>query len=214
MDANLCRVLTEALGPGAVVDGGSIATPATADGVAAALRIAQENRLPIRITSGAGDAVTAPEGGSVLSLARLTAVSVDAANGVARAEAGASLAILAGALADAGMAVTGLSTAPGSNHVGGLIARGGVPRRSLTGIEAVLPGGDLIQLGGSVLKDVVGYDIASVLLGSRGSLAAIIAVHLRLIPAGAAVEVAAPAGPRDVGELTCVFDPQGILVGT
>jgi FAD/FMN-containing dehydrogenase len=111
------------------------------------------------------------------------------------------------------MAVAGLSADPGSDHVGALIARGGVPRRSLTGIEAALPGGDLVQLGGAVLKDVVGYDIASVLLGSRGRLAAIVAVHLRLIPAAAAVEVAEPAGARDVGELTGVFDPEGILVG-
>jgi glycolate oxidase len=149
----------------------------------------------------------------VLSLARLAAVRVDASNGVARAEAGATLALLTAALSDAGMAVSGLGADPGSDHVGALIARGGVPRRSLTGIEAALPGGDLIQLGGSVLKDVVGYDIASVLLGSRGRLAAIVAVHLRLIPAGAVVEVAEPAGARDVGEMTGVFDPEGILVG-
>jgi FAD/FMN-containing dehydrogenase len=146
-------------------------------------------------------------------MGRLSTVQVDASNGVVRAEAGVTLTALTAALADAGMAVPGLSTDPGSDHVGALIARGGVPRRSLTGIEAALPGGDLVQLGGAVLKDVVGYDIASVLLGSRGSLAAIIAVHLRLIPAAAAVEVAEPAGARDVGELTGVFDPEGTLVG-
>jgi glycolate oxidase len=212
VDASLRRALSEALGPGSVLEGGSILAPETADGVAAALRIAQESRLPIRVTSGAGKGVTIPAGGAVLSLARLAAVSVDASNGVARAEAGATLTALAAALAKAGMAVPGLSADPGSDHVGALIARGGLPRRSLTGIEAALPGGDLIRLGGAVLKDVVGYDITSLLLGSGGRLGAIIAVHLRLIPTGAAVEVAEPAGPRDVGELTGVFDPEGILV--
>jgi glycolate oxidase len=213
MDATLHRALTEALGPASVLDGGSILAPATADGVAAALRIAQGNRLPIRVTSGAGDAVAVPAGGAVLGLARLAGLSLDASNGVARAEAGVTLTALAAALVDAGMAVPGLGTDTGSEHVGGLIARGGVPRRSLTGIAAVLPGGDLIQFGGAVLKDVVGYDIASVLLGSRGRLAAIVAVHLRLVPATAAVQVAEPAGARDVGDLTGVFDPEGILVG-
>jgi FAD/FMN-containing dehydrogenase len=206
-------VLSNTLGPDAVLQGGSILAPATANGVASALRIAQENRLPVHVTSGAADAATAPTAGAVLSLARLVALSVDASNGVVRAEAGVTLTALAAALADAGMAVPGLSAAPGSDHVGALIARGGVPRRSLTGIEAALPGGDLLQLGGAVLKDVVGYDIASLLLGSRGRLAAIVAVHLRLIPAQAVVEVAEPAGARDVGELTVVFDPEGILVG-
>jgi FAD/FMN-containing dehydrogenase len=119
-------------------------------------------------------------------MGRLSAVQVDASNGVVRAEAGVTTRALAAALADAGMAVAGLVSDPGSDHVGALIARGGVPRRSLTGIEAALPGGDLVQLGGAVL---------------------------RLIPAAAAVEVAEPAGARDVGELTGVFDPQGILVG-
>jgi FAD/FMN-containing dehydrogenase len=201
------------VGPDAVLQDGSILAPATADGVSDVLRIAEDRRLSVRLTSGAGEAVTVPEGGAVVSLARMAALSVDASNGVVRAEAGVTLTALAATLADAGLAVPGLASAPEADHVGGLIARGLVPRRSLTGIEAVLPGGDLIQFGGAVLKDVVGYDIASLLLGSRGRLAAIIAVHLRLIPAAAAVEVAEPAGARDVGELTGVFDPEGILVG-
>ena len=213
MDATLRRALVEAVGPDSFLHDGSILAPATADGVSDVLRIAEEHQLHVRLTSGAGDAVTAPEGGAVLSLARLVTLGVDVTNGVARAEAGVTLTALVAALAHAGMAVPGLGPAPGSDHLGGLIARGGVPRRSLTGIEAVLPGGDLIRLGGAVLKDVVGYDIASLLLGSVGRLGAIVAVHLRLVPAAAAVEVAAPAGARDVGELTGVFDPERILVG-
>lgn len=213
MDASLHRLLVDALGEETVLDGGSVLAPSSPDGVAAALRIAQERRLRLRLTSGPAEGADPLRDGALLSMGRLSTVQVDASNGVVRAEAGVTLTALTAALADAGMAVPGLSTDPGSDHVGALIARGGVPRRSLTGIEAALPGGDLVQLGGAVLKDVVGYDIASVLLGSRGRLAAIIAVHLRLIPAAAAVEVAEPAGARDVGELTGAFDPEGTLVG-
>jgi len=213
VDASLHRLLVDALGEETVLDGGSVLAPSSPDGVAAALRIAQERRLRLRLTSGPAEGADPLRDGALLSMGRLSTVQVDASNGVVRAEAGVTLTALTAALADAGMAVPGLSTDPGSDHVGALIARGGVPRRSLTGIEAALPGGDLVQLGGAVLKDVVGYDIASVLLGSRGRLAAIIAVHLRLIPAAAAVEVAQPAGARDVGELTGVFDPEGTLVG-
>ena len=214
MDASLHRLLVDALGEETVLDGGSVLAPSSPDGVAAVLRIAQERRLRLRLTSGpAAEGADPLRDGALLSMGRLSTVQVDASNGVVRAEAGVTLTALTAALADAGMAVPGLSTDPGSDHVGALIARGGVPRRSLTGIEAALPGGDLVQLGGAVLKDVVGYDIASVLLGSRGSLAAIIAVHLRLIPAAAAVEVAEPAGARAVGELTGAFDPEGTLVG-
>jgi FAD/FMN-containing dehydrogenase len=213
VDASLHRLLVDALGEETVLDRGSVLAPSSPDGVAAALRIAQERRLRLRLTSGPAEGADPLRDGALLSMGRLSAVQVVASNGVVRAEAGVTIRALAAALADAGMAVAGLSTDPGSDHVGALIARGGVPRRNLTGIEAALPGGDLVQLGGAVLKDVVGYDIASVLLGSRGRLAAIVAVHLRLIPAAAAVEVAEPAGARDVGELTGVFDPEGILVG-
>jgi FAD/FMN-containing dehydrogenase len=67
------------------------------------------------------------------------------------------------------------------------------------------------MVGAPVLKDVVGYDVTALLLGSRGRLAAIVAVHLRLAPAGAAVEVAEAAGARAVDELAGAFDPDGIL---
>ena len=213
MDASLHRLLVDALGEETVLDGGSVLAPSSPDGVAAVLRIAQERRLRLRLTSGPAEGADPLRDGALLSMGRLSTVQVDASNGVVRAEAGVTLTALTAALADAGMAVPGLSTDPGSDHVGALIARGGVPRRSLTGIEAALPGGDLVHLGGAVLKDVVGYDIASVLLGSRGRLAAIIAVHLRLIPAAAAGEGAEPAGARDGGELTGAFDPEGTLVG-
>lgn len=194
-------------------EGGVVLVPASADGVAAALRLAQDHRLPLRLTSGPPDGSQAPEGGALLSVVRLSAVSVDVRRGIARAEAGATLAGLGAALDAAGVAIPGLAPEPGSEHVGALVARGGLPRRSLTGVEAVLPGGDPVMLGAAVLKDVVGYDVISLLLGSGGRLAVVVAAHLRLVPAGAVVEVAVPAGAREVGEVAGVFDPEGILRG-
>src|SRR5947208_835821 len=61
-----------------------------------------------------------------------------------------------------------------ASHIGALVARGEVPRRALCGIEAVLSNGDRVSAGGAVLKDVVGYDLATVLLGSMGRLAIIV----------------------------------------
>jgi FAD/FMN-containing dehydrogenase len=51
------------------------------------------------------------------------------------------------------------------------------------GLEAVVPPGDLIQLGGPVRKDVAGYDLTSLLIGSEGTLGVITAAWLRLTPA-------------------------------
>ncbi len=107
----------------------------------------------------------------------------------------------------------GLPAQPRSVHAGSLVARGEVPRRSLTGVDAVLPQGELVRLGTAVLKDVVGYDLTSALLGSEGRLAVITAVHLRLAPTGARLPTPDATGPRSVAELAAVFDPEGILAG-
>jgi glycolate oxidase subunit GlcD len=59
----------------------------------------------------------------------------------------------------------------------------GVTGAWVTGLEAVLPPGEVVHLGGALRKDVAGYDLKSLLIGSEGTLAVITAVHLRLIPA-------------------------------
>ena len=53
----------------------------------------------------------------------------------------------------------------------------------MTGLEAVLAPGELAQLGGWLRKDVAGYDLKSLLIGSEGTLGVITAVRLRLLPA-------------------------------
>lgn len=53
----------------------------------------------------------------------------------------------------------------------------------VTGIEAVLAPGELVAVGGPFRKDVAGYDISSLLVGSEGTLGIVTATWLRLIPA-------------------------------
>jgi glycolate oxidase subunit GlcD len=53
----------------------------------------------------------------------------------------------------------------------------------VTGLEAVLAPGELIALGGVARRDVAGYDLKSLLIGSEGTLGVITAVRLRLLPA-------------------------------
>jgi FAD/FMN-containing dehydrogenase len=59
----------------------------------------------------------------------------------------------------------------------------GVTGAWVTGIEAVVPPGELVRVGGPVRKDVAGYDLKSLLIGSEGTLGIITAAWLRLIPA-------------------------------
>ena len=57
----------------------------------------------------------------------------------------------------------------------------------MTGVEAVVPPGELLSVGGALRKDVAGYDLASLLVGSEGTLGIVTAVWLSLAPAPEAV---------------------------
>jgi glycolate oxidase subunit GlcD len=59
----------------------------------------------------------------------------------------------------------------------------GVTGAWVMGLRAVLPQGEVIEVGGPLRKDVAGYDLRSLLIGSEGTLGVITAAWLRLIPA-------------------------------
>lgn len=59
----------------------------------------------------------------------------------------------------------------------------GVTGAWVAGLEVVLAPGELVRVGGWAGKDVAGYDIKSLLVGSEGTLGVITAVRLRLLPA-------------------------------
>ncbi|HUI08891.1 MAG TPA: FAD-linked oxidase C-terminal domain-containing protein, partial [Bacteroidota bacterium] len=58
----------------------------------------------------------------------------------------------------------------------------GVTKDYVLALEAVLPTGAIIRAGGGVLKNVTGYNLAQLLIGSEGTLAVITKILLRLIP--------------------------------
>ena len=59
----------------------------------------------------------------------------------------------------------------------------GVTGHWVTGIEAVIPPGEVVTFGGPIRKDVAGYDLKSLLVGSEGTLGLVTAAWLRLVPA-------------------------------
>jgi glycolate oxidase len=58
----------------------------------------------------------------------------------------------------------------------------GVTKDFVTGIEAVLPNGDIVRHGGKLLKNVTGYNLTQLIIGSEGTLAVITKIFFRLIP--------------------------------
>jgi len=215
MDAELQRVLTDAVGKGAVRAASDAVVASNGDAVATIVRICCDTGTPFSVLSGTGSkAGSAATGVLTLDLSKLESVEVHEGALTLHAQAGATVASLRSAADNARLAVIGLPEKTGAERVGGMLARGEVPRRSLCGIEAVLPTGEVVRTGGGVLKDVVGYDLAALLLGSMGRLAVVVAATFRLEPARAHTPV--PPAPGITADLAGsviagAFDPQGLL---
>ncbi len=227
MDADLRARLTDITGSSAVDD--DSVSPDTVEQVeqvcaalaAAGTRIAVSS-APGRAAAGSRTKAAAGNGAAgalaeavTVSVSRLDAVEVEADRLVARAGAGASLGLLRAAVDRAGLTLAAaVDDMPADTRVGKLVGRGLLSRRALTGIEAVLPNGGRVGAGGAVLKDVAGYDLAALLLGSEGRLALVTAAYFRLQPRGLPREATQAAGvPRAVlgDALERAFDPERLL---
>jgi len=163
------------------------------------LKVANRLRLPV-VTRGSG---TGLSGGSipvpdcmVLCLAKMDRVlEVDRANLTLTAEAGATTQAIAEAASAASLFYP---PDPGSmkiSTIGGNVAensgglRGlkyGVTRNYVMGLEVVLANGEVVWTGNKCVKDVAGYSLRDLFIGSEGTLGVITKVLLKLIPNPAA----------------------------
>ena len=73
-----------------------------------------------------------------------------------------------------------------TNDSGPLRYRHGTPRDLVIGITLAMTDGRLIKSGGTVVKNVAGYDLGKLISGSHGTLAAIVDVTFKLLPIPAA----------------------------
>jgi glycolate oxidase len=208
----LQKRFVEVVGPGGVA--GDVVSPVDVAALVRVTSLCNQHGVPITVTSGAPATPggTPERGGIILSVNKLAGIEVAAPGLTVRAEAGATVARVRSAVAKAKLVVVGLGAETGSAHVGTLVGRGEIPRRSLAGVEAILSTGDAVKAGGAALKDVVGYDLIAALLGSAGRLAVIAAVTFRLEPAAARTATSKPPGTRTWQPgLAGAFDPKGLL---
>ena len=167
--------------------------PANSKEVSNILKLANRERIPVFPRGGGtglcGGAIPT-ENGVILSLERLKGIEIDKDNLMAIAEAGVTLKELVEQVESAGLF---FPPHPGdeSAQVGGLVAcnaggsravKYGVMRAYVKGIDVVLPTGELLSLGGELLKNNTGYDLMHLIIGSEGTLAVITRVILRLFP--------------------------------
>ncbi len=168
--------------------------PRTVDEVAALIRICAEERVAVTPQGGNTGLVAGqiPQGEVLLSLERMRAVrEVDAGGDVMVVEAGATLAAVHQAAAQAGRRFPLNLASEGSATVGGLIStnaggtavlRYGAMREQVLGIEAVLPTGEVLRDLKRLRKDNTGYDLRGLLIGAEGTLGVVTAAALKLSP--------------------------------
>jgi glycolate oxidase FAD binding subunit len=142
----------------------------------------------------------------LISTARLATLGpVDAADLVATVQAGVRWSALRRGLADHGMWLA--QDVPGGDRsVGSVLATGtagplraafGGPRDQVLGLTLVTGDGRVVRVGGRVVKNVAGYDVAKLALGSFGAFGLITSVHLRLRAVPRADLTLAMPGMRD-----------------
>lgn len=172
----------------------AVVRPASTADVQVTLRLASRFGVPV-VTRGAGTGLSggsaAIEGCITLSMERMRSISVDPGSMVATVQPG-----LLNAEVKAEAARFGLWYPPdpssfeicsiGGNlatNAGGLCCvKYGVTTDYVLGLEVVLADGRVVRLGGRTVKDVAGYDLKRLFVGSEGTLGVITEAVLRLRP--------------------------------
>ena len=181
--------------PGYEVLPTAVVQPGSTEEVSAVLALAYENDVAI-VPRGSGTGLSGgavpAEGSAVVQLSRMDRIlEIDPVNLTALVEPGVITADLAAAVAEHGLfyppdpASMKISTMGGNvaENSGGLRCfKYGVTEDYVLGLEVVLPNGVVLNTGGKAKKDVAGYNLKKLFVGSEGTLGIVTKILVRLIP--------------------------------
>jgi len=173
----------------------AVVKPESADQIAAIMRLANRERVPVT-PRGAGSGLSGGAvpvyGGILLSLERMNRIlEIDRQNLVVVVEPGVVTNDINAALQEFGLFYAGYPMSVETCFIGGNVAENagggraikyGVTGQYVLGLEVVLPTGEIVQLGGKRVKDVTGYDLLHLMVGSEGTLGIFTRITLRLRP--------------------------------
>ena len=174
----------------------AVALPDTTEDVSAIVRVAAEHRVPI-VPRGAGTGLSGASGGIegaiTVAFARMNRIlEIDLSNLIAVVQPGVINADLKAAVAKerlfyppdpASFEMCSIGGNIGTNAGGLCCVKYGVTRDSVLGLEVVLADGSVIRTGGRNVKDVAGYALTHLFVGSQGTLGLVTEATLRLRPA-------------------------------
>jgi len=171
-----------------------VVMPRTAEEVSQILKLANRARIPITprgAGSGLSGGAVPVHGGIVLSCERMNRIlEIDERNMVAVVEPGVVTNDINEKARTKGLYYAGYPMSVETCFIGGNIAENagggkavkyGVTERYVLGLDVVLPTGEFVELGGKRVKDVTGYNLIKLMVGSEGTLGVITRATLKLV---------------------------------
>ncbi len=172
-----------------------VVKPASTEEISQIMQLANEKEVPV-IPRGAGTGLCGaaiPTGpGIILSMERLNGIlDLDEDNLMVSCQSGLTLESLFESVNDTDNLFFPPHPGDEGAQIGGLVVENaggaravkyGVMRNYVKGMKVVLANGEVINLGGKILKNNTGYDLMHLLIGSEGTLGIITEVTLRLYP--------------------------------
>ena len=172
-----------------------VVKPRNAEEVSAILKLANREIIPVT-PRGAGSGLSGGAvpvfGGILLSIERMNSIlEVDKENLVAVVEPGVITNELNNEVEKEGLFFAGYPMSLEMCYIGGNVAENagggraikyGVTGRYIIGMEVVMPTGEICNFGGKRVKDVTGYNMIQLLVGSEGTLGIFTKIFVKLLP--------------------------------
>jgi glycolate oxidase len=170
-----------------------VVKPATADEVSEIMKLANKYLVPV-VARGGGTglcgAAIPTTSSIVLSLERLNKIiEYDDKNLMITVEAGVTLEGLSEEMKGHSKLFFPIHPGDEGAQIGGMVVENaggvqavkhGIMRTHVKGVEVVLPTGELVNLGGKLIKNNMGYDLLHMMIGSEGTLGIVTKATLKL----------------------------------
>ncbi|MDI3546906.1 MAG: glycolate oxidase [Halanaerobiales bacterium] len=172
-----------------------VVTPGSAEEISRIVKLANRELIPLT-PRGAGSGLSGgaiPQyGGIVISVEKMNKViEIDYDNMMMVLEPGIVTNSVNEMIKDKGLFFAGYPMSVETCYLGGNIAENagggkavkyGVTGRYIMGLELVTPTGEIVELGGKRVKDVTGYDLKQLIIGSEGTLGIVTKAIIKLLP--------------------------------
>ena len=172
-----------------------VVKPESAEQISHILKLANKEKIPVTprgAGSGLSGGAVPSQGGILLSVEKMNRIlEVDLENLVIVVEPGVVTNDINAHIKEHGLFFAGYPMSVEACFVGGNVAENagggkavkyGVTGRYIMGLEVVLPTGEIVQFGGKRVKDVAGYDMLNLMVGSEGTLGIFTKIFIKLLP--------------------------------